>query len=303
MELTVPEAAEVIDLEMTDGAVIHVRRHGKAGATRLFFSHGNGFAIDAYCPFWGPLAEDYDLFVFDVRNHGWNARTGGDGHKYKQISQDLETIHRALDARLGSGKSVGVFHSMTARAAMKRAVDVGWHWDALALFDPPNMPLKDHWFYPKMQKFEHRLIEFALNRPERFKSVAEYAEHLAATPVPYRWIDGAVDLMARSLLRQEAESGDWVLSCRREFETSIYLEALTMDLWPHGDQFDGPAIIIAADPDLKGPPTGKVNQILCEENNIAFTFVPETDHMLQIEDPEGCRRELIKFLGDHGLAA
>ncbi len=303
MEFTVPEPAEVIDLEMTDGAVIRVRRHGKAGATRLFVSHGNGFSADAYFPFWGPLAEDYDLFVLDVRNHGWNDRTHADGHKYQQISEDLETIHRAIDARLGSGKSVGVFHSMTARAAMKRAVDVGWHWDALALFDPPNMPLRGHWFYEKMQKFELRLIDYALNRPNRFGSTEEMATLLAESPISNRWVDGAPALMARSLLKQEPETGDWVLSCRREFEASIYMEALTMDLWPHGNQFDGPAIIIAADPELKGPPTGRVNQILCEENNIAFAHVPDTDHMLQIEDPEGCRRELIKFLGDHGLAA
>ena len=109
--------------------------------------------------------------------------------------------------------------------------------------------------------------------------------------------------MAKALLKQDAATGQWTLSCRREFEASIYLEALTMDLWPHGDQFDGPTIIIAADPEIKWPPTGLVNKILCEENNIPVAFVPETDHMLQIEDPEGCRRELIKFLDQHGLAA
>jgi pimeloyl-ACP methyl ester carboxylesterase len=303
MEFKVPEPAEVIDLEMTDGAVIHVRRHGKAGATRLFISHGNGFAADAYFPFWGDLAGDYDLFVFDVRNHGWNARTHVNGHRYQQIAQDLETIHRGVDSHLGAGKSVGVFHSMTARAAMKQATEVGWHWDAIALFDPPNMPTKDHWFYPKMQGFEHRLIEFALNRPERFESPAAYAEHLAATPVPTRWVEGALDLMSRCLLKQDAAAGDWVLSCRREYEAAIYMEALTMDLWPHNDQFDGPLIVIAADPELKGPPTGLVNKVLCEENNIPIAFVTGTDHMLQVEDPEACRRELLSFLGANGLAA
>ena len=303
MTFTVPEPAEVIELEMTDGAVIRVRRHGTPGATRLFICHGNGFATDAYYPFWGPLAQDYDLFVFDARNHGWNDRTHVNGHRYQQIAQDQETIHRGIDAHLGAGKSVGVFHSMSGRAAMKQATEVGWHWDAIALFDPPNMPLKGHWFYDKMMGFEHRLIDFALKRPESFESPEEYADNLASTPVPSRWVDGAVDLMARSLLKENPETGRWELSCRREYEAAIYLEALTMDLWPHGDQFDGPTIIIGADPELKGPPTGLTNKIICEENNIPYAYVPETDHMLQIEDPEGCRRELIKFLDQHGLAA
>lgn len=303
MTFTLPEPKDVIDLTMTDGAVYRIRRHGKEGATRLFISHGNGFAADAYFPFWGPLADDYELFVFDIRNHGWNGRTPANGHRYQQIAEDLETIHRGIDDALGKGKCVGVFHSMSARAAMKRAVESGWHWDALALFDPPNMPLLGHWFYDDMRKFELRLIDYALNRPKEFDSVEELAKGLAASPVSTRWVDGATDLMAAALLKQNAETGKWELSCRREFEASIYLEALTMDLWPQGKEFGGPTILIGADPDLKGPPTGKVNQIIAEENGIAYTAIPDTDHLLQIEQPAACRDALLAFLNENGLGA
>ena len=58
------------DVALDDGATILVRRHGRADGVRLFFSHGNGFAADAYFPYWQHLLANFDLVVFDFRNHG-----------------------------------------------------------------------------------------------------------------------------------------------------------------------------------------------------------------------------------------
>ena len=52
----VPEPRLAFDLTMADGAVIRVRRHGNPDGPRLVLSHGNGFAIDGYLPFWSELA-------------------------------------------------------------------------------------------------------------------------------------------------------------------------------------------------------------------------------------------------------
>jgi hypothetical protein len=41
---------------------------------------------------------------------------------------------------------------------MKHAIEVGWRWDALVLFDPPNVPPADHPLYPTMEAFERRLV-------------------------------------------------------------------------------------------------------------------------------------------------
>ena len=61
----VPRARHAFDVKMHDGAIIHVRQHGVAGAPRLVLSHGNGLAIDGYFPFWGPLRNRYEVVVFD----------------------------------------------------------------------------------------------------------------------------------------------------------------------------------------------------------------------------------------------
>jgi len=53
----------VVPLE--DGAKIHLRRHGNPEGARILLSHGNGFAIDAYFPYWQHLLANFDLLVFD----------------------------------------------------------------------------------------------------------------------------------------------------------------------------------------------------------------------------------------------
>jgi pimeloyl-ACP methyl ester carboxylesterase len=146
MRRAVPPPRETFDLVMGDGAIVRVRRHGRAEGTRLYVSHGNGFAVDGYYPFWGPLAERFDVIVFDARSHGQSLRaaSGRDGHTYAQMTLDLAVVMREVTARLGPRPSVGVFHSMSARAAMKHAIELGFPWEALILFDSPNAPPPGH---------------------------------------------------------------------------------------------------------------------------------------------------------------
>ena len=109
------------DLTMSDGAIIRIRRYGNTDGVRLFLTHGNGFAIDGYYPYWKLLIERFDLIVFDMRNHGINPFSGADGHHYAQLSNDIGSIYHGVTNELGHKTSVGVFHSFSARAAMKHA--------------------------------------------------------------------------------------------------------------------------------------------------------------------------------------
>jgi hypothetical protein len=72
LHLGPPTPRAVLDLAMSDGAIVRVRRHGNPDGPRLILSHGNGFAIDGYFAFWRHLLADFELFVFDQRNHRWN---------------------------------------------------------------------------------------------------------------------------------------------------------------------------------------------------------------------------------------
>ena len=296
------EPRDLFTLAMDDGATILIRRGGNPTGVRLFISNGNGFAIDGYRVFWEPLLQEFDVVLFDIRNHGRNEPCGGDGHHYKQLAKDLGTVFHGVDQRLGHKPSVGVFHSMSARAAMKHAVEMEWVWNALLLFDPPNVPPRGHEQYEAMRTFELRLVEWAVGRQDSFSSPEELREIFAANRAQSRWTPESREDMAKAILRPDG-TGRYVLTCRREYEASIYLAALTLDLWPAAKAFGGPVKLIGCDPAAKGsPPTGATNCALAMEGGYEYEAVPETGHLLQIERPEACREAMLSFLRKLALA-
>jgi pimeloyl-ACP methyl ester carboxylesterase len=304
MTFQIPEPRATYDLTMGDGAIIRVRRHGNANAkARIFLGNGNGFAADGYYPFWGPLCDTFDMVVFDFRNHGWNppAESGADGHTYAQMTLDLDRVLREVQKREGEKTDIGIFHSMSSRTAMKHAIELGFKWSALFLFDPPNVPPKGHREYERMDFFEHRLAEWAHARQEHFGDPSELVAHYKETRAHSTWVEGAHELMARAVLREAADGG-WELACPREYEASIYLQAMTLCLWPPYDAFGGPVKLIGADPDAKGAPgPAFANRALAEDFNYAYETVPGTGHLLQIQKPEECRRIVFSFLDENRI--
>jgi alpha-beta hydrolase superfamily lysophospholipase len=104
-----PIATEV--LTMTDGASIRLRRFGIVDAPRIVLSYGNGLAINAYAPFCAPLAERYDVVVFDMRNHGENPLHEESKHRWPAFISDIEEIALGIAQKFGPAKTIGAFHS------------------------------------------------------------------------------------------------------------------------------------------------------------------------------------------------
>lgn len=286
---------------MSDGVTLAVRRAGNPDGVRLYLSHGNGFAIDGYRVFWEPLLAQFELILFDMRNHGRNEPTGADGHNYRQMAADIGSVFHATERQCGHRPSVGVFHSMSGRAAMKHAVEMEWVWDALVLFDPPDVPPPGHPQYEAMRVFELRLMEWALSRQETFASAGELQAQYSSNRAQARWHPQAHADMAQAILRPR-DSG-FALTCRRELEASIYLAALTLDLWPGANRYGGPVRLIGADPAAKyAPATAEANRVLGLEGGYDYAAIPDTGHLLQIENPEACREAMLAFLQKHGLA-
>ncbi len=297
---SIPEPNETFTATMDDGAEIVVRHHAKPGKTRLFITHGNGFATDGYRVFWEPLLADYDVVLFDARNHGQNASTGADGHHYQQLAHDLSTIHASVTSKLGAAPSVGVFHSMTSRAGMKNAVELGSPYDACVFYDPPSVPPPGHAVFEAMRTFELKLVAWATERQQSYATPDELEAEYGATRASSKWLPEARADMARAVLRKTANG--YELCCQRELEASIYLAALTLDLWPTAAAIKVPSLLVGADPQGRGgPPTGPANNALAKEGGFRYVGLDGAGHLLQIERPEDCRSALFDFLDDINL--
>jgi len=303
MPFEIPAPSMTFEVPLEDGARIRMRRHGNPDGVRLLMTHGNGFAVDAYYPYWRQLLSDFDVVAFDFRNHGQNVPVVPSNHTYAQLTRDLERIVREVRSRLGDKKTAGIFHSMSARTAMKHAIEVGWCWDALVLFDPPDVPPPGHPQYATMEVFENRLTEWAKNRRRRFNAIEELVNEYKQLRTTRGWVEGEHELMARSVLRQSPDGSGYELVCAPENEANIYAEALTLNLWPKASEFGGPVKLIGCDPEMKGgTATGPANRALGLEGGYDYSFVSGTGHLLQIEKPDECVALTLEFLRKHGLA-
>ncbi len=243
------------------------------------------------------------MLVFDFRNHGQNIPVEPANHNYAQLSRDLERILQAIDAKLGRKPTAGIFHSMSARAAMKHALEIGWRWDALVLFDPPNVPPPKPSALSGDGGVREQAGAMGARPPPALRRGRRACRRVSGqSRAASGWVAGAHELMARSVLRRSPDGDGYVLTCAPENEAAIYAEALTFNLWPRAAEFGGPVKLIGADPNLKGAPaTAPTNQALGIEHGYDYAFVPGTGHLLQIEKPAECVRLVEEFLAQCGL--
>ena len=108
-----------------------MRRHGNPDGVRLLVTHGNGFAADAYYPYWRHLLAIstcwYSIFATTARTSRPIRRTTTMRSSAAISSASCRTVR----ARLPQRPTAGIFHSMSGRTAMKHAIEIGWRWDAL----------------------------------------------------------------------------------------------------------------------------------------------------------------------------
>jgi pimeloyl-ACP methyl ester carboxylesterase len=297
-----PEILAEIAVGSADGAVLRVRRHGNVqAATRLFVSHGNGFAIDGYIGFWSRFLTDFDVVAFDMRSHGHNHVAEPANHDYAHMAEDIDAVGRAVRDEFGHKPSAGLFHSMSAQSALLQTMAGPVHFDALVAFDPPNVPASDHPVRDAMVGYEHKLANWASRRPVRFVDPAELASDFAPTRSGRRWASGASLAMARAVLRRARDG--WKLVCPREREASMYLQGIDLGLWPRSVDVPIPVALIGADPDCPYPAaTALSNRALAQEGGFDYYAVPGTSHLLQLEEPARCAEAALSALNRFGLA-
>lgn len=298
--MTLPEPAERLEIETSDGAVLRVRRHGNPAGPRVLISHGNGFATNAYWPFWKHLLEGFDLAVYDQRSHGENPRHDYESHRVETFAGDLTRLLVEIPAAFGDKATCGVFHSLSAIVAVQHAIKEPWPWEALVLVDPPFAPTPDHPYYPNTLRAEVELSARAEKRQAEFSSIEELADKYRHSAGMGSWVEGAYEGMARALVRQ-TETG-YELACPGAYEARIFRDNSTMNLTPHLADFPDRVLYLCADPEKEGARgPAHINRSLHEIYGLNYESMAGTSHMLQLEQPELFTTRVLRFFAEHGV--
>lgn len=286
-----PEPISVHEVQVDAETHILLRQHGNPAGPRLILSHGNGLAIDLYYPFWSLLADEFDLIVYDLRNHGWNNVSSLSDHNVPTLIADHDAILEAIDRHYGEKTQAGVFHSVSALISLLSPIR-GGRFAGLMLFDPP-VAKEGH----DLHAFEQatvRAASTARSRTAKFRSVEQFARVLPLLPPFQRFVPGACDLLAATTLRESDDGDGYVLRCPPEYEAQLMgygrVHAAAVDF----DSLDCPVKVIGADPTLPFSylPSLDLSDIL----TVDYDFLPEATHFLQLEQPERCVAATLEFL-------
>lgn len=296
----VPHPHSVCEVRHGDGSVTIIRRHGNPAGPRLLLSHGNGLAVDFYYPFWSLLLRDFDLILYDLRNHGWNAVGTRSDHNFPNLVRDQDEVVEAVFGRYGEKPTVGVFHSLSALATLvspslgSRATH---RMSACVLFDPPVH--KPGFGDREFDEATERAARMVLVRSQRFHMREDFAEVLKYMPLLFRAVPGAGELMARTVLRKSDDGRWWELRCPRDYEAQIAQYIRTFSCLVDFAALPCPTKVIGADPTIPYSylPTLDLSHVVA----IEYDFLPETSHFLQVEKPEECARAMRGFLERCGV--
>ncbi|MCE2438072.1 MAG: alpha/beta hydrolase [Candidatus Latescibacteria bacterium] len=292
----IPEPQSTVDVPVDNDTRITLRRHGNPEGPRLVLSHGNGLAIDLYFPFWSLLLDDFDLFVYDLRNHGWNTVSSLHEHSVPTFVNDHDCILEAIDLHFGKKTKIGVFHSVSALTALLSPAR-GGGFGACVLFDPPLCRHGDS--YEEFDAAAERVAAMTRRRANRFETTEEFAEVLPYLPTFQRVAPGVFELVARTTLRRSANGQVYELRCPREYEAQIVDYAATFAVLVDFPRFQCPIKVIGADPTLPYSylPTLDLSDIV----TVDYDFLPETTHLLQMEQPAECVDAMREFLESQSL--
>ena len=288
-ELPQPLSTEIVQVD--GDTTIAVRRHGNPEGPRLVLSHGNGLAADLYYPFWSLLTNEFDVIVYDMRNHGWNGLTPLERHNVPTLVNDHDLVIAAIDERFGAKPKVGVYHSVSALIALLSPT-MGSAYSALVMYDPPlrKPNITDEQFDAASMK----TAETARKRTARFRTLESYAEFLPIVPAFRNFVPGAYDLMARTTVRERADSPGYELRCPPEYEAQIIDYARIFSLAVDFDAMTCPLKVIGADPTL--PYSYLPTLDLSDVAIVHYDFLPDATHFLPIEKPRECAAILRDFL-------
>lgn len=295
----IPVPSSTIEVSLDDDVVTTVRRYGNPSGPRLVLSHGNGLAIDLYYPFWSLLLEDFDVFLFDLRNHGWNSLGPRGSHNIPTFIRDEGHIVEAIDASFEAKPKIGVFHSLSGLITLLALSSVmsdhssrAARFETLVLFDPPL-------FFPglsesKFDEHAESLARRTRKRHNHFESPRQLVELLEYSPGYARVLPGVRELVAETTLRKSTDGDHYELRCPPAYEAQIVEYVRSYAGLVDFEHLPCDVKVLGADPTL--PFAYLPTFDLVKMETVDYDFLPDATHYLQLEQPAECVAAMREYL-------
>lgn len=287
----IPEPLAVHRARVDDSTVIALRRHGNPEGPRLVLSHGNGYAIDLYYPFWSLLAGSYDLVIHDLRNHGWNAVGPLKTHTIPHLVHDQERVLDEIDHAFGAKPKIGIYHSLSALVSLLAGATPG-KMAGRVLFEPPlrKPALTDDEFDTQARQ----LAAMARRRSHLFQTEDQFVELINYLPMFDLLVPGVPQLFAQTTLRKAVDGSGYELRCPREYEAQIAEYFTVFAAMVDFDASACPTKVIGGDPTI--PYSCLPARNLSDMFSIDYDFLPDSTHLLPLEKPQECAALVIDYI-------
>ena len=293
----VPAPHDTLTVPVSEGATIAVRQHGAERGNRILLSHGNGLAADLYYPYWTLFLDRFEVFIFDLRNHGWNPVGDLRHHNPLVFARDLEdAILPAIDREFGRKPTLGVFHSISALASLLPPSRGAW-FAGLLLFDPPicgsGLSHREFDAHAEIAQSTARL------RRERFGSHAELISLLDVATTFATMTPPVKRLYAETLLRPRPDGSGYELRCPAEAEAQTVAFLSAYSTLVDYDNMVCPIKVIGADPTLPCTYLPSFDPRLVTK--VDYDFIPDVGHNVPLEAPERAHELTLEFMEGLGL--
>jgi pimeloyl-ACP methyl ester carboxylesterase len=284
-------AEETFPIRLRDGTETPVRRLGQGPA--VLFSHGAGFACDAFSPFVHELAQSFEVYCVDLRGHGIGPQTDVATFSLPLLTDDTADIANALHQRRGGAPLLGVFHSIAAILALRAQADDNGLFDAIVGFEPPLAAIGEH--ADAFRQGARVLANRALSRARTFDSPNDLAHRYVRGRVLVGASEAAALILADALL-ETGEDGLQHLRCDRQVEAKVYSTNTDFGLWHDLGQIGCKGLIMCGElPGSPGYPE-RVAPKIAELAGFELQRLHGLSHLGWIESPGPAARRVADFL-------
>ena len=288
----VPDPHATAEVPLSSGVSTLVRRHGNPEGNRILLSHGNGLAADAYYPFWSLFLDDFEVVVYDCRNHGRNPVARPAEHSPLFFAEDLDrAILPGVQRAFGRKPTVGCFHSLSALVSLL-VPSRGAGFAGMLLFDPPicRPGVSQQRFDAQTEQVAHAMRV----RSEYFDTYDQFVRISALSPM-LRGIDPrGLRLLAEATLRPREGGAGYALCCPPAYEAQAMQFITAYAALVEIETMRCPVKVIGADPTLPFAYLPSVDPELVVA--VDYDYVPECNHYLQLQRPDLCHALAMEFL-------